>query len=330
MPVSFNTQAKSVIRTLWAKTILSFLHQKMGKKLFYLGLPSEEALDIKEWLEHLRIVYAFQCREYRKMSDESQSRDKVLELENFLISLERKKSLENFEVFDGYMEEVILRGYDNSPTPKDYSQHDVVTVYHLDYCNSITSPLKFVDKNGDVKEAYKFDALKKLVEMQAVLPFPSKKFVLFLTLHCSFNDANTSNFRDEPPENYKKYFADISRLNKKAKAPYLLKAFVHYNLSQFFTTNNFLPEFLPVIHYVGNGNHSLLFFTVVGTQVEAKAGIPTSLQRTDEFLNRRFLSIEQNTLSNNTNLLAHNEIEWQNTNPLALFKNSKTYRRYWV
>lgn len=329
MPTSFNTQAKSTIRTLWAKTILSFLHQEMGKKLFYLGLPSEEALDIKEWLEHLRIVYAFQCREYGKMSDESQSRVKVLELDNFLRNLERKKLLETFEVFDGYMEEVVLRGNDNSPTPKDFLLHDIVTVYHLDYCNSVTSPLPFLDKYGNVQKAYKFDALKKLIEMQSALPFPSKKFVLFLTLHCSFDDANTLSFRDEPPENYKKYFDDIRRLKKKAKAPYLLKAFVHYNLSQFFTTNNFLPEFLPVIHYVGNGNHSLLFFTVVGTKVEAKAGIPTSLQQTDEFLNRRFLSVEQNILTNNTNLLAHNEIEWQNTNPLALFKKSKTYRIYW-
>ncbi|MGI8641909.1 MAG: hypothetical protein ACR2MG_18425 [Pyrinomonadaceae bacterium] len=330
MPLSFNTEAKSVLRTNWAKAILSFLHETTGKKLFYLGLPSEEALDIQEWLEHLDIIYAFKCREYPKMSDESQSREKVLALDDLLRELNRQKRIRNFEVFDGYIEEVVLRGYDNSPTPKEFLQYDTVTVYNLDYCNSITSPLEFTDNVGDVKTAYKFEAVKKLMEMQAALPFPSKKFVLFLTIHCSFNDANTSSFQGNPPdEKIKDYFNKINSLTKGGKAPYLLKAFVFYNLSQFFLANNFLPEFLPVTHYIGNGNKPLLFFTVLGTQIEAKAGIPTSLQRANEFLTRSFLSIEKNNFTNNTNLLAHGEIEWQNTNPLVLFKNSKTYQRYW-
>lgn len=331
MPLSFNTEAKGLLRTYWAKAILSFIHEKTGKKLFYLGLPSEEALDIQEWLEHLDIVYAFQCREYPKMSDESQSREKVLALDDFLRELNRQKRITNFEVFDGYIEEVVLRGYDNSPTPKQFLQYDTVTVYNLDYCNSITSPLEFTDNEGNVKTAYKFEAIKKLVEMQAALPFPSKKFVLFLTIHCSFKDAHTLNFESNPPdEKIKQYFDGIHSLSKKGKAPFLLKAFVFHNLSQFFLVNNFLPEFLPVVYYIGNGNKPLLFFTVLGTQIQVGAGIPASLQRTNDFLTRSFLSVEKNNLTNNTNLLAQNEIEWQNTNPLALFKNSKTYRRYWV
>lgn len=331
MPTSFNTQPKQAIRKNWVTPLISFVRNNLDKKLFYLGLPSDEALDIKEWLDHLDIVYAFQCRDYPKPSDDLQSRERVLKLEGLLREYERKKQLQTFEVFDGYLEEVVLRGYDNSPTPKDFLQSDVVTVYNLDYCNSITSPIEFVDKSGTVQNAYKFDAINVLMRKQADLPFHQKKFLLFLTVHCSYNDKQTQKFKTNPPNgDIAGYFKGINRLSKKEQAPFILKAFVHDNLSKFFATNNFIAEFFPVIYYEGNGGNPLLFFTVVGTQIKNTAGTPSPTPVISEFLRRKFFSVEaDDTFSNNSALLANRETDWLNTDSINLFRNSTSVQEHW-
>src|SRR5258706_7197132 len=113
-PLPYSTIAKRTIRSNWAKPILAYLHDRLGKKLFYLGLCSPLAHDIVEWLEHPDKVFAFQCRDYPSPSAWNQPRTAILELEELLLALERERKLSTFEVFDGYLEEVVLRGYDNS------------------------------------------------------------------------------------------------------------------------------------------------------------------------------------------------------------------------
>jgi hypothetical protein len=332
MPARFNTPPKQSIRTDWAKPILSFLRYQMNKKLFYLGLPSEEALDIKAWLEHIDKVYAFMCRNYKKPSHPSQDRKTVIELDNYLRSLQRRREISSYQVFDGFMEEVVLRGEDNSPEKKPFTIDDVVTVYNLDYCNSLTSPLKYVDKLGNHVEAYKFNAIKTLMNMQAAVPTAyAKKFILFLTIHCSYFERNPGDFQEPLPEEYSDYLQVIEQLpTPKEKAPYLLKAYSFYNLTSFFITNNFLPEFLPVIHYIGNGGQPLLFITVVGTQIPNQPGNPRPLQKRDDFLRGKFISVgNDGNFINNTDLVAHNEVNWAETDSVALFKNSKTFRQHW-
>lgn len=333
MPELFNTQAKKIIRRDWAKPILSYLHATLGKKLIYLGLPDVEAHDVTEWLDYLDRVYAFQCREYPKPSRSSQSREKVLALENTLRTLERKQKLSTYDVYDGYIEEVVLRGYDNSPDIKEFFLDDVVTVYNLDFCGQVTSPLEYTDRKGNKQQAYKFDAIKRLMSVQADLPFPSKKFVLFLTLHCSYDGKELESFENFPPnQDIKDYKQSFSSLSKGEKSPYWVKAFVHHNLTQFFTVNNFIPEFLPVIHYRGDNGHPLLFFTIIGTQVSGSSGVPTSLQRVSDVLYGNFVSLSNDdTFVNNTDLTIHKEKckAWATINSLHIFKESKTYKTHW-
>lgn len=332
MPTNFNSQAKNIIRNKWAKPIISFLSNNLDKKLVYLGLPSDEALDIKEWLEYLDVVYAFQCREYPKPSDTLQSRDKVLKLEELLREFERKKLLRTYDVFDGYLEEVILRGEDNSPDKKKFTQDDVVTIYNFDYCNSITSPIEFVDENGDVKEAYKFNAINKLMGMQSNIKITTKRFLLFLTIHCSFDDRNIQDFKTSPPNSdISNYFKKIHNFKKTQKAPFLLKAFVFHTLSQFFTANGFIPEFFPVIHYEGNSGFPLLFFTVAGTQIEQNSpGVHNPVPSISDFLSKKFISVsEEESFQNNQVLLANDERDWQNTESDVLFKKSTIITKYW-
>lgn len=333
MPVMFNTQAKQIIRKDWAKPILSYLHGTLGKKLIYLGLPDTEAHDIAEWIEHLDSVYAFQCREYPKPSDPTQSRDKVLALENTLRTFERRQQITTYDVYDGYIEEVVLRGYDNTPDVKEFFLEDVITVYNLDFCGQVSSPIEYTDRKGNKQQAFKFDAIKRLMSVQADLPFPSKKFVLFLTLHCSYDGKEFQVFHDNPPnQDVKAYIQPTGRLSKKDKAPYWVKAFVHHNLTQFFTINHFIPEFLPVLYYKGDNNHPLLFFTVIGTQVPGTSGVATPFQKISDVLYGKFVSVnEQSILVNNEELTTHGEKcrEWRMVNSLHLFKQSTTYKRHW-
>jgi hypothetical protein len=277
-------------------------------------------------------VYAFQCRDYPRPSNENQSREKVLQLRELLSNLERRKILQNFDVFDGYLEEVVLRGYDNSPDRKEFLQYDTITVYNLDFCNQVTSPIEYTNDRGNIVKAYKFNAIQRLLDMQRNLPFPNQKFVLFLTVHCSYSGEEFTNFLNHPPNiEIKNYLKTVEGLTVAEKAPYLVKAFVYNSLQQFFTTNNFLPEFLPVIHYTGDNQHPLLFFTVLGTQVPISGGVPTTPQKISDFLNRKFLSISENDniFANNIDLVAHGEKDWTAINPIGLFKATKIYNNFW-
>src|ERR1017187_10907731 len=111
----FNSISKTLIRKTFNKSILKFLYEFLGdKKLIYLGLPSEKALDIKEWIEFLGAIYAFQCRDHK--DPESNDRTKVIALGNLLRDLKRENSyLKTPVVWDGFIEEVIFRGVDRSP-----------------------------------------------------------------------------------------------------------------------------------------------------------------------------------------------------------------------
>jgi len=329
----FNSDHKQIIRKKWAKPLLKFLSEDLEKQLFYLGLPDVEALDIVEWLDYIDSVFAFQCREYPLASNPEQSRDKVVLLETKLRELERRQKIANFDVFDGYIEEVVLRGYDNSPTVKEYEQQDVITLYNLDFCGQVTSPIEFVDKNGNLRKAFKFNAVDRLLEFQRKIDVSDKKFITFLTLHCSYDGKEFSDFISNPHNtDLQKYIDQVKSLSKGKKAPYLVKAFVYSQLITFFTRANFLPEFLPTIYYEGDNGHKLLFFTIIGNQVEASSGSPAPLTSLNNLLNCPFLTInEKEEIEICEALKLTNDIELKgDLSSLAIFKKSKTFKTKWV
>ena len=328
----FNSDSKKLIRSLWAKPIVSYINETLKKKLFYLGLPDSEAHDIVEWLEYIETVYAFQCREYPLPSNPKQSRDRVLALENTLRAFERKRQLTTFDVFDGYIEEVIIRGFDNSPTIKEFSQQDVITLYNLDFCGQVTSPIEYKDRNGKPQKAYKFDAIKKILDLQDQVGFPNNKFIMFLTLHCSYDGKELSDFIANPQNSdIQTYISQVTKLSKGKKAPYLVKAFVLHNLQQFFSTRGFVAEVLPTIHYSGDNKSPILFFTILGTSAQNKsAGGIVHYQKLNDALNCPFIEIDEGKFTKSTNFALNNDNKLDtNLNPLHLFKKSKTYKNLW-
>jgi hypothetical protein len=81
---------------------------------------------------------------------------------------------------------VVLRGRDINGSY--FGQNDVVTIYNLDFCNSITVPLEVKDDEGNIQKCYKSDAIKRLLEIQRNISSQTrcKKFIMFLTVHSLF------------------------------------------------------------------------------------------------------------------------------------------------
>jgi len=330
MEASFNTEHKIFIRENWNKPLLKFLTKRVNDRLIYLGLPSPKAEDILQWIEYIKFVIAFQCRDYKETSDNAQDRTGILELTALLSQLETENRIESFVVFDGWLEEVVLRGFDNSPTRIDFELTDFITLYNLDFCNKITSPIEFVNAVGDIQTAYKFDAITKLLEIQKSFGAVSKKFVLFLTVHCSYDGEELQNFIDHPPNNeIRDYIQKCNGLKGYEKNARIVRLFFAYSIKQNFEVFGFTPKVLPSLIYQGLGDTSLLHFTVLGiTPTTTVAGRVPTYQSLTDILNQRFISIKNAQFMNREDALG-SELEVE-LNPVALFSNSETFKKLWV
>ena len=329
MEGSFNSEHKYFIRENWNKPLLKFLTKRVKDRLLYLGLPSPKAEDILQWIEYVKSVIAFQCREYGEASDEEQERKGIEELNSLLQQLEREKQIDNYVVYDGYLEEVILRGYDNSPNQIEFRLNDFITLYNLDFCNKITSPIEYLDKKGELQTAYKFNAINKLLQIQQSLGSVSNKFVLFLTVHCSYDGAELQNFIAHPPNNeINSYIQRYNVLNGYEKNSRIIRLFFAYHIQQQFGAFGFTPKILPSLLYNGLGGTTLLHFTVFGiAAANTAAGVP-SFQGLTEILNQKFISIRDSAFINKTiEFEGETDVE---VNPVTLFSNSETFQNLWV
>lgn len=325
-----NTIQKEVIRTQWCKSLLKFVHEKLGYKLIYLGLPGPQALDLLEWIDYIDQVIAFQCRDYPNPSSINQSREKVLELEKKLRDFERQGKLTTYSLYDGYIEEVVLRGRDINGN--HLSQNDVVTIYNLDFCNSITVPLEVKDDEGNIQKCYKSDAIRRLLEIQRNISSQTrgKKFIMFLTVHSRFWEEEAKKFVSQTEsEPLKKYFLKINSLCEAQKQIRLLKAYIFDTVKRYFCNYDFTPEFLPVIYYKGAGSvieNWLLLFTITGTENKGISEAPC-FQRTDDFLSQEFLTVYNKSLIslNQEGIVEMNCVQ----NSVEAFENSECYKQLW-
>lgn len=327
-----NTIQKEIIRTQWCKSLIKFVHEKLRYKLIYLGLPGPQALDLLEWIDYIDQVIAFQCRDYPKPSSISQSRNKVLELENKLRDFERQGKLTTFSLYDGYIEEVALRGRDINGN--HLSQNNVVTIYNLDFCNGITFPLEVKDDKGNIQKYYKFDAIRRLLEIQRDISSQTicKKFIMFLTVHSSFWEEEAEHFISQAEsEPLKEYFLKINSLHGASKRIRLLKAYIFDTVKKYFCNYDFTPEFLPVINYEGAGlnrRNWLLLFTIVGAENKGISGAPC-FQNSGAFLNQKFLTVCNRTITISLDQVGITEVNgFQNS--VEAFKNSECYKQLWA
>lgn len=327
-----DTPSKRVIRTFWSKELISFLHSKLGYKFLYLGLPGAEILDLMSWLNFIERVIAFQCRDYPQPSSVNQSPKKVIELEEKLRELERMGSITTFSLYDGYVEEVLLRGRDT--VGNKFTQDEVVTIYNLDFCNGITSPLNGRDDAGNPFRYYKSEAIRKLLEIQRDIASGSeKKFIMFLTIHESFWDEEAREFEQNiESQPIRGYIKRIRSLKNAEKNPRRLKVYIFDKLRSYFEHCNFSSYFFPAIRYQGSGAHPLIQFTIAGTYAQGVAG-PPQVQDIKEFLYSRFLTVRNGNIAtfelHSSMSKVLQEVDINTVDPKVIFEDSDYYNKFW-
>jgi hypothetical protein len=326
--ITFSTANKNFIRQQWNQPIIKFLSKRVDEKLVYIGLPSPEAADIKQWLEYIKSVFAFQCRDYGSSSIPSQSRESILKLEDFLRQLERQGKIDDYVVYDGYLEEVVLKGFDNSPNEIEFNTDRFITLYNLDFCNDIASPIEYVDKNGDTKKVYKFNAIQRLLEIQKSLSKVSNKFIFFLTVHCSYNGAELQNFTNNPPNDHiNNYIKQYQKLKGDKKNAEIVRLFVCHNIQKYFAASSFSYHILPVIKYQGINDTPLLHFAVLGVHSNPTAEGVANYQSLDKIIKQKFVTINFEQFENEAILEEEQHID--NIDPISIFTNSKTFNDLW-
>ncbi len=335
--------SKKIIREQWCNPLIRFIHEKLDYKFLYLGLPGPQAIDLLSWIDYIDQVIAFQCRDYPNPSSRQQANDTVIELEKKLSEFERQKKLSTFTVYDGYVEEVVLKGRDINGNP--FSQNEIVTIYNLDFCNGITVPLTVTDDNGNIQNFYKSETIRKLLEFQRDVSSQTrcKKFIMFLTIHSNFLRQEKKRFiaqtQDAELKRYINSLNSFSSLKGQPKKVYLyqmvknaklLKVYLYQMVKNFFCNCDFTPEFLPVIYYRGVGKDTenwLMHFTIIGSLNKQISGIAPSLQNSQNFLNQKLLTIKDNKLT----MMEFAEVKEINclSDLVKAFENSECYKQLW-
>ena len=303
------------------------MSRRLNKKLLYLGLPSPIAEDIEEWIDFIDEVIAFQCREYGKPSDVGQSREDIEVLEERLNRYERQGLLNTFTVYDGYIEEVILKGVDN--ISKEFSQSNTIKVYNLDFCNSITSPIEYTDKYGNIQAAFKFNAVKKLLRLQSELEENKQEFVLFLTIHASYKGQELVNFINNPDTaEHKELLEKYNTRKGVEKRSRILRLFVIDTLQNYFRENHFVPHFLPTILYKGLNGTQLLHFSIVGFREKPNVGRTSWLQGVGELCNEKLITTNNDIFELiSDDILKESDIK--SISSVDIFSSSKTFNNIW-
>src|SRR6185436_9605718 len=188
---------------------------------------------------------------------------------------------------------------------------------------------EYIDENGDPQIAYKFNAISKLLQVQNTLRKSSNKFVLFLTVHCSYDGAELETFINSPPtDEIRNYLIRCNGLDGHDKNARIVRLFFVYYIKQQFETFGFTPKILPSLYYQGLGGTNLLHFTVLGISPNklGAGGVP-SYQGFTEIINQKFISINNSTFFNKT-IEFDDEIDVE-LNPVTLFSNSTTFKNLW-
>lgn len=327
MGTFISSKNKDFIRSNWGKPLLNFICNKLNCKLIYMGLPSPYAKDIKEWIDYLSKVIAFQCRDYPKQSHPAQSKNAIYKLEEMLLNFERKEKIESFAVYDGYIEEVILNGRDNSHNK--FTQDETVMVYNLDFCNQITSPLSYMDKNGKYQKAYKFQVIEKILQLQNSIEDLNQKFIMFLTIYAGFNDKHISEFiknaNNETIEQLISNYSNISGIDKKVR---ILRIYIIETLRKYFQNYEYIPSFFSTIQYKGTTGANLLHFTIIGTKTNpTEDGTAPWYQDLRTLCKQKFITTKNKKFIRITN----NNLDERNCtlNPIRSFFDKKEFKDHW-
>ena len=282
-------------------------------------MPSPLTQDVKEWIEYIDKVIAFQC-------DDDRYPNAFQDLYTALKALEDKQQISTFNAFNGYLEDVVLQGYDESADTQIFELNEVITLFNLDFCNSIDSPREITDKEGNIKKVYKFDAVNKLLEIQKSLSSVSTKFILYLTVQCSYKGGELAEYLKY--SDHSEYVSETKlALNSHEFNARIVRLFVIDTLSNYFKTYDFTPKFFPTIYYEGDKGIPLLHFTVIGSKNQG-AGSAIWYQDIKALVRNKFITIENNAIVKKESELV-TETDDIELDPVVFFSNSDSFKKIW-
>ena len=161
---------KRVVREQWDTPLLEHLHNRHGVRYRYLGLPGTELIDVKLWRDMIDEVIAFE-----PLDENGYGRQAI----NALRQNMRKAGIPG-RAYCGSFEEVVHLRRDCDG--QDYDQGGLVTLYNLDFCDEISSPVSTQERGQRV---WRFQAIRQVLRDQVEYfneAGPPKHFILMLTV----------------------------------------------------------------------------------------------------------------------------------------------------
>lgn len=278
---------KRIIREKWDTPILNYFKNYWQTLYFYFGMPGKRALDIILWKSLIRRVVAFEVENNGDRSD--------------IIELQRQLNLLgiNHELYCGYFENVIIqkRDIDN----KHYRQDDLVTLYNLDFCDSITS--KILTSAGN--KCLRFEALRTILDIQHQISQSTsqKKFILFLTIRDQIHTLVLREFlKLELPASIRDFNNSARKVievkaQKIQRHTLLTKSFVFHALRTYFQGHGVTSYFYPLIRYTGASVSSpMLHFVILCSFDSEETAYPGESQRCYNFLRSKSYEVKGNSI----------------------------------
>lgn len=306
---SFTDHPRKVLfRSKWAKPILKYLHDRLQKKLVYLGLPGIRALDILSWQEYLRFVIAFQAENYDGRLAENAGISELDELQAILNDLETKRIIDTYALYTGYIEQVVMSGEDDYNNP--FEVHDYITVYNLDFCNTLSTPFQVVGPPPKYKtyDCYKIDVIERLLSLERdrFTSGADASFVMFLTVNAHFVESMVNSISEVEVKQY--VSKDLRGITGDKRVIRLLKAYTFYKLNELFKKYGFHLEMFPAIYYKGSGTYYdekrnkdvpfwLTTFTVLGTPIQLNNPKIEFGQSFGDFVRQKFVFINDKEIT---------------------------------
>ena len=250
----FDNPGKKTVREAWNTPLLRFLNSEYGFRYRYMGLPGVELLDLQLWRDWVDEVVAFETRAKPNRRDTGGRRN-VLALRTKMRELGF-----NGNAYLGPMEEVVILRRDQDGLP--YMQNNLVTLYNLDFCDEISSPVETLESG---RQVWRFEAIRQILRDQEACHDPelgAGYFLILLTIRDQMGVNKLIEYFTEP-------FADSRHYWDLCQAAYplpskgfilgehswSLKTLIHDQLRKWFGNPNVSALFFPVTKYSGTPIH---------------------------------------------------------------------------
>ena len=301
----FDNPGKKTVREAWNTPLLKFLNSEYGFRYRYMGLPGIELLDLQLWRDWIDEVVAFETRAKPNPDDRDGRRN--------VVALRRKMRELGFDgnAYFGPMEEVVILRRDQDGLR--YTQNELVTLYNLDFCDEVSSP---VDTLTSGRQVWRFEAIRQILRDQEAC-FDSELgagyFLILLTIRDQIGVDKLLGHFAEPFADSRHYW-DLcqatcplpSEGHILGQHSWSLKTLIHDQLRKWFGNPNVSALFFPVTKYTGTpvnyGKHNEFPSPMLHVMVMCRFGDKTVA--TPLFLPEKFLTRVSSVRANDNGTLA--------------------------